>query len=49
MDNKLVNYILIVIIVLILAYYFKSVLMRKSRVVGNAAVSLMPSFEFIYV
>ena len=49
MDNKSVNYVLIVIIVLILAYFFKSVIISKSRVVGSALVSILPSFDFIYV
>ena len=49
MDNKVVNYILIVIIVVILAYFFKSIIVQKSRVISNAAVNLLPGFDFIYV
>ena len=49
MDNKLVNYILIVVIVLILSYFFKSIIVSKSRIVGNAVTSILPSFDFIYV
>lgn len=49
MDNKLINYILIVIILLILSYYFKSFLVNKGAVVTSSAVQLLPSFNFIYV
>ena len=49
MDKKLINYILIVVIVLILSYFFKNMLVKGTTRVGNAALSLFPSFDFIYV
>lgn len=49
MDNKVVNYALMVVIVLILAYFFKAMLIKTSGKVTSAAKTLVPNFEFIYV
>ena len=49
MDQKLINYVLIVIIILIVSYYFKNLMVKITKKIGNAAISLFPSFDFIYV
>tara|TARA_B100000925_G_C21730015_1_gene354676 strand:+ start:219 stop:368 length:150 start_codon:yes stop_codon:yes gene_type:complete len=49
MDNKVVNYALMVIIVLILAYFFKAMISKTTGKVTSAAKTLVPNFEFIYV
>jgi len=49
MDKKLINYVLIVIIILIVSYYFKNLMVKSTKKIGNTAISLFPSFDFIYV
>lgn len=49
MDNKAVNYALMVVIVLILAYFFKAMIVKTTGKVTSAAMTLVPNFEFIYV
>ena len=49
MDKKVINYALMVIIVLILAYFFKAMIVKTSSKVTSTAMTLLPSFEFIYV
>jgi hypothetical protein len=47
--SKATNYILMVIIALILAYFFKRAMFKTVGAVGGAASSLMPKVDFIYV
>ena len=49
MDTKAINYGLMVIIVLIIAYFFKAFLLKTTSTVTNTAKTLLPYFEFIYV
>jgi hypothetical protein len=49
MDTKAINYGLMVMIVLIIAYFFKALLLKTSSTVTNTAKTLLPNFEFIYV
>jgi len=49
MDNKVVNYALMVIIALILAYFYKALITKTTGRVTSAASTLVPNFEFIYV
>ena len=49
MDNKMQNYILIVCIVLILAYFFKGFAHRKYEQTKSLFGNIIPSFNFIYL
>ena len=46
--SKATNYTLMVIIVLILAYFFKRAMYKTASTIGGAATSLMPKVDFIY-
>ena len=49
MDDRMKNYVLIVCIVLILAYFFKGFVNRKYHQVKSIFGGLVPNLNFIYL
>ena len=49
MDNKTVNYILIVLIILVIVFFFKGAIMNVLNKFKALVMSFMPNMNFIYI
>ena len=49
MDDKMTNYILIAVIILVIIFFFKGAIMNVLSKFKALVLSLIPSMDFIYI
>lgn len=49
MDDKIYNYVLIILIICVLLFFFQAYLRKVLNKIKSVAISLIPDMNFIYV